>query len=138
MTLKTFHFAGVASMNVTLGVPRIKEIINAAKNISTPIMRVGPAPRLPPSHVQPPQHGKLVQDRQARSWRSLQCCEVVTRCSATPHACPMLVTLPLRAWSATAVPPCQVALECETDETSARFVKGRLERTTLGQVGTQP
>jgi len=40
MTLKTFHFAGVASMNVTLGVPRIKEIINAAKSISTPIMKV--------------------------------------------------------------------------------------------------
>ena len=38
MTLKTFHFAGVASMNITLGVPRIKEIINAAKNISTPII----------------------------------------------------------------------------------------------------
>jgi DNA-directed RNA polymerase III subunit RPC1 len=66
MTLKTFHFAGVASMNVTLGVPRIKEIINAAKNISTPIMKV--------------------------------------------------------------------ALEVEHDEFSARFVKGRLERTTLGQV----
>jgi DNA-directed RNA polymerase III subunit RPC1 len=40
MTLKTFHFAGVASMNVTQGVPRIKEIINAAKNISTPVMDV--------------------------------------------------------------------------------------------------
>ncbi|KAK9462027.1 uncharacterized protein V1516DRAFT_685057 [Lipomyces oligophaga] len=39
MTLKTFHFAGVASMNVTLGVPRIKEIINASKIISTPIIR---------------------------------------------------------------------------------------------------
>ncbi|KAJ3315902.1 hypothetical protein HDV04_000109 [Boothiomyces sp. JEL0838] len=38
MTLKTFHFAGVASMNITLGVPRIKEIINAAKKISTPII----------------------------------------------------------------------------------------------------
>ena len=38
MTLKTFHFAGVASMNVTLGVPRIKEIINASANISTPII----------------------------------------------------------------------------------------------------
>jgi len=38
MTLKTFHFAGVASMNITLGVPRIKEIINAAKAISTPII----------------------------------------------------------------------------------------------------
>ena len=39
MTLKTFHFAGVASMNITLGVPRIKEIINAAKTISTPVIR---------------------------------------------------------------------------------------------------
>ena len=38
MTLKTFHFAGVASMNVTLGVPRIKEIINATSKISTPII----------------------------------------------------------------------------------------------------
>lgn len=38
MTLKTFHFAGVASMNVTLGVPRIKEIINASKVIHTPII----------------------------------------------------------------------------------------------------
>ena len=40
MTLKTFHFAGVASMNITLGVPRIKEIINASKRISTPIVTV--------------------------------------------------------------------------------------------------
>jgi DNA-directed RNA polymerase III subunit RPC1 len=38
MTLKTFHFAGVSSMNVTLGVPRLKEIINASKIISTPII----------------------------------------------------------------------------------------------------
>ncbi len=40
MTLKTFHFAGVAAMNITLGVPRIKEIVNAAKKISTPIITV--------------------------------------------------------------------------------------------------
>ncbi|MFH4974741.1 hypothetical protein AB6A40_001450 [Gnathostoma spinigerum] len=38
MTLKTFHFAGVASMNITQGVPRIKEIINGVKLISTPII----------------------------------------------------------------------------------------------------
>ncbi len=38
MTLKTFHFSGISSMNVTLGVPRLKEIINAAKSISTPII----------------------------------------------------------------------------------------------------
>jgi len=66
MTLKTFHFAGVASMNVTLGVPRIKEIINAAKAISTPIM--------------------------------------------------------------------EAALETNSSEVSARFVKGRIEKTTLGEV----
>jgi DNA-directed RNA polymerase III subunit RPC1 len=66
MTLKTFHFAGVASMNVTLGVPRIKEIINAAKVISTPIITV--------------------------------------------------------------------ELQNPTDETSARIVKGRVERTVLSDV----
>ena len=38
MTLKTFHFAGVASMNITSGIPRIKEIINFTKNISTPVI----------------------------------------------------------------------------------------------------
>ncbi|XP_042221179.1 DNA-directed RNA polymerase III subunit RPC1-like [Homarus americanus] len=38
MTLKTFHFAGVAAMNITLGVPRILEIINASRSISTPII----------------------------------------------------------------------------------------------------
>jgi DNA-directed RNA polymerase subunit A" len=38
-TLKTFHFAGIASMNITLGVPRIVEIINASKDISTPIIK---------------------------------------------------------------------------------------------------
>ena len=32
MTLNTFHFAGVSSKNVTLGVPRLKEIINISKN----------------------------------------------------------------------------------------------------------
>lgn len=40
MTLKTFHFAGVASMNITQGVPRIREIINATKAISTPLIEV--------------------------------------------------------------------------------------------------
>lgn len=38
MTLKTFHFAGVAGMSLTQGVPRIKEIINASKKISTPVI----------------------------------------------------------------------------------------------------
>jgi DNA-directed RNA polymerase II subunit RPB1 len=40
MTLNTFHYAGVSSKNVTLGVPRLKEIINVAKNIKTPRLEV--------------------------------------------------------------------------------------------------
>ena len=38
MTLKAFHFAGVGSVNITLGMPRITEIINNSQNISTPII----------------------------------------------------------------------------------------------------
>lgn len=41
MTLNTFHFAGVSAKNVTLGVPRLTEIINLAKNIKTPSLTVG-------------------------------------------------------------------------------------------------
>jgi DNA-directed RNA polymerase II subunit RPB1 len=40
MTLNTFHNAGVASKNVTLGVPRLKEIINVAKTIKTPSLKI--------------------------------------------------------------------------------------------------
>ncbi|KAF2435584.1 DNA-directed RNA polymerase II largest subunit [Tothia fuscella] len=40
MTLNTFHFAGVSSKNVTLGVPRLKEILNVAQNLKTPSMSV--------------------------------------------------------------------------------------------------
>ncbi|GBG34377.1 DNA-directed RNA polymerase subunit [Hondaea fermentalgiana] len=40
MTLNTFHFAGVSAKNVTLGVPRLKEVINGAKNVKTPSVTV--------------------------------------------------------------------------------------------------
>jgi DNA-directed RNA polymerase II subunit RPB1 len=40
MTLNTFHYAGVSSKNVTLGVPRLKEIINIAKSPKTPSLTV--------------------------------------------------------------------------------------------------
>lgn len=40
MTLNTFHYAGVSSKNVTLGVPRLKEIINVVTNIKTPSLTV--------------------------------------------------------------------------------------------------
>lgn len=40
MTLNTFHFAGVAEMNVTVGLPRLIEIFDARKKIKTPMMEV--------------------------------------------------------------------------------------------------
>ncbi|KAJ1362952.1 DNA-directed RNA polymerase II subunit rpb1 [Parelaphostrongylus tenuis] len=40
MTLNTFHYAGVSAKNVTLGVPRLKEIINVSKQLKTPSLTV--------------------------------------------------------------------------------------------------
>ena len=38
--LNTFHLAGRGEMNVTLGIPRLKEILmTASANISTPFMK---------------------------------------------------------------------------------------------------
>ncbi|MCQ2084662.1 MAG: DNA-directed RNA polymerase subunit A'' [archaeon] len=40
MNLRTFHFAGVASISVTQGLPRLVEIVDARREPSTPSMRI--------------------------------------------------------------------------------------------------
>ena len=40
MTLNTFHYAGVSAKNITLGVPRLKEIINVSQKPKTPSLTV--------------------------------------------------------------------------------------------------
>jgi len=40
MTMRTFHYAGVAEINVTLGLPRLIEIVDARKMPSTPVMEI--------------------------------------------------------------------------------------------------
>jgi len=40
MTLRTFHYAGVREMNVTIGLPRLIEIVDARREPSTPIMTI--------------------------------------------------------------------------------------------------
>ena len=40
MTLDTFHFAGVAELNVTMGLPRIIEILDGRKTLATPFMEI--------------------------------------------------------------------------------------------------
>lgn len=47
MTLNTFHLAGHSAKNVTLGIPRLREIVmTASKNISTPSMTLHLIPEL--------------------------------------------------------------------------------------------
>lgn len=58
MTLNTFHYAGVASIT-TLGVPRLKEIINLARNIRTPSLTV----HLRALHSATASQAKVVQTR---------------------------------------------------------------------------
>ncbi len=45
MTLNTFHFAGVAEMNVTVGLPRLIEVFDARKKPSTPSMEIPLRPK---------------------------------------------------------------------------------------------
>jgi DNA-directed RNA polymerase subunit A" len=40
MTLRTFHYAGVAELNVTLGLPRLIEILDVRRTPTTPLMTV--------------------------------------------------------------------------------------------------
>ena len=40
MTMRTFHYAGVADINVTLGLPRLIEIVDARKVPDTPMMTI--------------------------------------------------------------------------------------------------
>jgi DNA-directed RNA polymerase subunit A'' len=40
MTLRTFHYAGVREQNVTLGLPRLIEIVDARRSPSTPVMNI--------------------------------------------------------------------------------------------------
>jgi DNA-directed RNA polymerase III subunit RPC1 len=91
MTLKTFHFAGVASMNITLGVPRIKEIINASKVISTPIISA-----------------QLVSDRDVRAARMVKARIEKTTLGEiaeyiedvfTPHDCHLSIKIDMNAIS---------------------------------------
>lgn len=52
MTLNTFHFAGFGAKNVTLGIPRLREIImTASQKIKTPMMTVAVAPGVDAQHI---------------------------------------------------------------------------------------
>ncbi|VDM38424.1 unnamed protein product [Toxocara canis] len=52
MTLNTFHFAGRGEMNVTLGIPRLREILmTASTSIKTPSAEIRAKPGTSPEHI---------------------------------------------------------------------------------------
>lgn len=63
MTLNTFHSAGISSKNVTLGVPRLKEVINVAKTIKTPSLKIILAPGSGKSESEAMRIGGLIHYR---------------------------------------------------------------------------
>jgi DNA-directed RNA polymerase subunit A" len=46
MTMRTFHYAGVAEIDVTLGLPRLIEIVDARREPSTPMMTIHLVPEI--------------------------------------------------------------------------------------------
>lgn len=59
MTMRTFHYAGVAEINVTLGLPRLIEILDVRKNPSTPMMTI----RLKEDYAQDREKAREVANR---------------------------------------------------------------------------
>lgn len=61
MTLNTFHNAGISSKNVTLGVPRLQEVINVAKTLKTPYMKIFLDPAISKDELQANRIGSMIQ-----------------------------------------------------------------------------
>ncbi|KAF2402394.1 DNA-directed RNA polymerase I subunit RPA1 [Trichodelitschia bisporula] len=78
MTLNTFHLAGHSAKNVTLGIPRLREItMTASANISTPMMT-----------IYPHSHNSIEQAEQfAKAISRLSLAEVVDRVTVNETLC---------------------------------------------------
>jgi DNA-directed RNA polymerase II subunit RPB1 len=70
MTLNTFHAAGCAAHTVLLGVPRLKELINATGSIRTPSLTIYPEPS-EPSEPSEPEAGGLARRLQHTGFPSV-------------------------------------------------------------------
>lgn len=61
MTMRTFHYAGVAELNVTLGLPRVIEIVDARKTPSTPMMTIYLEPEFAPDREKSREIAKQIE-----------------------------------------------------------------------------
>ena len=79
MTLNTFHFAGRGEMNVTLGIPRLREILMVATaDLKTPSMVI-------PVYNTAKKKAKLLQQRLTKVYLS--------QVSGNPHWSKVVITV---------------------------------------------
>uniref|UniRef100_A0A7C4S6S7 DNA-directed RNA polymerase subunit Rpo1C n=1 Tax=Geoglobus ahangari TaxID=113653 RepID=A0A7C4S6S7_9EURY len=72
-TMRTFHYAGVAEINVTLGLPRLIEILDVRKHPSTPMMTI----RLLPEYAKDRNKAREIANR-IEATHILDVAEIVT------------------------------------------------------------
>ncbi len=72
-TMRTFHYAGVAEINVTLGLPRLIEILDVRKHPSTPMMKI----RLLPEYAKDRNKAKEIANR-IEATHILDIAEIIT------------------------------------------------------------
>merc|ERR1719253_487531 len=79
MTLNTFHLAGHGGANVTMGIPRIREIVmTASQNIKTPVMTLPLAAK-----YQKKKNRKEIAQKLAASLQRLKLKDFVTNMHVT-------------------------------------------------------
>ncbi|MBN2331123.1 MAG: DNA-directed RNA polymerase subunit A'' [Candidatus Aenigmarchaeota archaeon] len=72
-TMRTYHFAGTAGIQVTLGLPRIIEIFDARKELKTPTMTI----YLTPEHQSPDKAKKVAENIKQVKLRDLTLYDVI-------------------------------------------------------------
>lgn len=73
MTMRTYHFAGTAGIQVTLGLPRIIEIFDARKELKTPTMTI----YLQPENQSPDKAKKVAENIKQVKLRDLTLYDVI-------------------------------------------------------------
>ena len=71
MTLNTFHSTGISKGNITLGIPRLEEIINVAKSLKTPSLTVYVRPEYLPIDSRDSERNRFLNKLEFATLRSI-------------------------------------------------------------------
>lgn len=106
LCLNTFHFSGISSKNVTLGLPRMTELTQASKNIRTPCISIylSPEERRADTFEEADRARRLANRLQFSTLVDvMQCSEVI--CDPLPGTCVERDRAFVERWYATETPP---------------------------------